>query len=236
MKRYGTQKGASASPHKEGRYTSEDIKFDASQYEFFGRNVVEHELEQGPKFDKSTDHQHFLSSGKLKGKYVGSQTCVDDLAISFTKLNKISEPTNARAIIERRISNSSMPRIFYRRKRGTVKWYNNEKGYGFITPDDGGGDVFVHYSSLKCDGCIHLCPGTHVEFESIFSASDSKMQAINVSAPYGRLLQDSRKLATCKIGIGPCFNCGQSGHVAKNCCLSSQQKMARQSNEWENRT
>ncbi|AIJ26801.1 MULTISPECIES: cold-shock protein [Amycolatopsis] len=49
--------------------------------------------------------------------------------------------------------------------QGTVKWFNSEKGFGFITPDDGGGDVFVHYSEIQGRGFRTLEENQRVEFE-----------------------------------------------------------------------
>ena len=49
---------------------------------------------------------------------------------------------------------------------GTVKWFNSEKGYGFITPDDGGKDLFVHFSSIEGDGYKSLNESQKVEYES----------------------------------------------------------------------
>ncbi len=47
---------------------------------------------------------------------------------------------------------------------GTVKWFNGEKGYGFITPDDGSKDVFVHFSGIEGEGYKSLNEGQKVEY------------------------------------------------------------------------
>jgi len=49
--------------------------------------------------------------------------------------------------------------------QGTVKWFNAEKGYGFITPADGGQDLFVHFSAIQSNGYRSLEEGQSVEFE-----------------------------------------------------------------------
>jgi len=48
---------------------------------------------------------------------------------------------------------------------GTVKWFSDEKGYGFVTPDDGSKDVFVHFSSIQGEGFRSLAEGAKVEYE-----------------------------------------------------------------------
>jgi len=48
---------------------------------------------------------------------------------------------------------------------GTVKWFNSSKGYGFIAPDDGSDDLFVHHSDVKTQGYASLNEGQKVEFE-----------------------------------------------------------------------
>jgi CspA family cold shock protein len=62
---------------------------------------------------------------------------------------------------------------------GKVKWFNESKGYGFIEPDEGGRDVFVHHSAIQGDGYKTLSEGQVVEFEII--QGEKGMQAANVS-------------------------------------------------------
>lgn len=49
---------------------------------------------------------------------------------------------------------------------GTVKWFNDEKGFGFITPDDSGKDLFVHHSSIQGDGFKSLTEGAKVSYDA----------------------------------------------------------------------
>ena len=62
---------------------------------------------------------------------------------------------------------------------GTVKWFNEAKGYGFITPEDGSKDLFVHFSNIQSDGFKTLTEGATVTFEA--SQGQKGPEATNVS-------------------------------------------------------
>jgi CspA family cold shock protein len=61
---------------------------------------------------------------------------------------------------------------------GTVKWFNDEKGYGFITPDDGDRDLFVHYTGIDGQGFKSLAENSKVEYEE--ESGDKGPKAVNV--------------------------------------------------------
>ncbi|MCI5704487.1 MAG: cold-shock protein [Oscillospiraceae bacterium] len=67
--------------------------------------------------------------------------------------------------------------------QGTVKWFNEEKGYGFISNDNGSGDVFVHFSAIQGNGFRTLAEGQKVTYDTEPDPKDSnKLRAINVVA------------------------------------------------------
>jgi cold shock protein len=66
---------------------------------------------------------------------------------------------------------------------GTVKWFNDAKGFGFIKPDDGSDDVFAHFSAIQMDGFRSLKEGQRVVFEVI--AGPKGKQASNIQSPPG---------------------------------------------------
>ena len=66
---------------------------------------------------------------------------------------------------------------------GTVKWFNDAKGYGFITPESGGKDLFVHHSGISGSGFKSLSEGARVEYEE--TQGEKGPQAINVTPVSG---------------------------------------------------
>jgi CspA family cold shock protein len=63
---------------------------------------------------------------------------------------------------------------------GSVKWFSNEKGFGFIQPDDGGSDLFVHHSGIAGDGYHSLEDGARVTYET--EAGPKGTKAVNVTS------------------------------------------------------
>ena len=69
--------------------------------------------------------------------------------------------------LRHRVSGLPQPRSALMRTTGTVKWFNDQKGFGFITPEDGGNDCFVHHSAIQAEGFKSLAEGARVEFEIV---------------------------------------------------------------------
>eukprot|EP00884_Botryococcus_braunii_P009325 jgi/Botrbrau1/18394/Bobra.0776s0001.4 len=75
---------------------------------------------------------------------------------------------------------------------GTVKWFNSTKGYGFITPDNGGEDLFVHQTSIMTEGFRSLGEGEAVEY-FVETGSDGRTKAVQVTGPGGSPPQGDQK-------------------------------------------
>lgn len=65
---------------------------------------------------------------------------------------------------------------------GTVKWFNESKGFGFISPSDGGRDVFVHFSAIQGDGFRTLVEGQNVDFEVEMSPKGPQATQVTVQS------------------------------------------------------
>lgn len=104
------------------------------------------------------------------------------------------------------------------RQSGKCKWFNVAKGFGFITPDDGTQDVFVHQSVIKMQGFRSLGEDEPVEFRS--RPSDKGVEATYVCGPDSADCKGSnrRPMSRKKFRRMRCYNCGDfGGHLAEKC-------------------
>jgi CspA family cold shock protein len=76
---------------------------------------------------------------------------------------------------------------------GTVKWFNNAKGYGFIVPENGGDDLFVHYSSIEMEGYRTLKAGQEVSYDE--QAGEKGSAAVRVRQMVGSASEGAEPLA-----------------------------------------
>lgn len=76
----------------------------------------------------------------------------------------------------------------FERMSGTVKWFNTQKGFGFIVPDDGENDIFVHQTSINTEGFRSLADGERVEYE-LMTDDNGKTKAHDVTGPNGEDVQ-----------------------------------------------
>ncbi|KAL4272109.1 hypothetical protein GQ457_13G007580 [Hibiscus cannabinus] len=132
------------------------------------------------------------------------------------------------------------------RLTGKVKWFSDQRGFGFITPDDGSEDLFVHQSSIRSDGFRSLADGEEVEFV-IDSSEGGRTKAVDVTGPNGNPVRGTTRSGRGggsggsggyggggggygysgrgrrggygggSGGGGECFKCGEMGHIARDC-------------------
>ncbi|BET01198.1 'Cold-shock' DNA-Hypothetical protein domain [Nesidiocoris tenuis] len=111
------------------------------------------------------------------------------------------------------------------KRRGRCKWFNVAKGWGFITPDDGGQDIFVHQSVIQMAGFRSLGDDEEVEFEC--KTSDKGLEATLVSGPEGSDCAGSHRRPQTRKRFRKirCYNCGEfANHIAAKCTLGPQPK------------
>eukprot|EP00580_Thalassiosira_gravida_P018666 CAMPEP_0201665884 /NCGR_PEP_ID=MMETSP0494-20130426/6889_1 /ASSEMBLY_ACC=CAM_ASM_000839 /TAXON_ID=420259 /ORGANISM="Thalassiosira gravida, Strain GMp14c1" /LENGTH=149 /DNA_ID=CAMNT_0048144921 /DNA_START=154 /DNA_END=599 /DNA_ORIENTATION=- len=83
--------------------------------------------------------------------------------------------------------------------KGIVKWFDPKKGFGFVTPDDGSPDVFVHHSAIHANGFRTLGDGESVEFEMV-TEPNGKSKAIHVTGPEGGYVQGAPRRMDAEMG------------------------------------
>jgi len=79
------------------------------------------------------------------------------------------------------------------KETGVCKWFNVQKGFGFITPSQGGDDLFVHQTAIHAQGFRSLEEGEHVEFDREMNPEKGKPKAVNVTGPSGDFVKGAQQ-------------------------------------------
>jgi cold shock protein len=94
---------------------------------------------------------------------------------------------------------------------GTVKWFNDAKGFGFIAPDEGGTDIFIHFSAIAMEGYKTLKQGAQVSFDLTEGPKGLHAQNIVVIAPPATQLPEAPRKRESRVRT-PQFNVGHHEH------------------------
>jgi len=119
----------------------------------------------------------FTQAAENATKWCCDVTYIDPCLLS-TRLQRIRSGTDRAMLLHP--ANSTKARGVHGMTNGTVKWFNTTKGYGFIAPDTGGKDIFVHISAVERSGLTGLRDDQKVKFD-IESGRDGRESAINLS-------------------------------------------------------
>jgi CspA family cold shock protein len=104
-----------------------------------------------------------MTSHDGQGKRTNRRNCGRGLSHAARGFPRKQQSVSAR----HRVSDLQQPGSATMRAKGTVKWFNDQKGFGFITPEDGSKDLFVHHSGIKAEGFKTLAEGASVEFDVV---------------------------------------------------------------------
>jgi cold shock protein len=106
---------------------------------------------------------------------------VQEIRLLFINSSRLRYSLPSPSLKLRALLNRANFRIFsqgFRMEAGTVKWFNDSKGFGFITPDKGGDDLFAHFSEIRSDGFKTLAENQKVSFET--KQDPQGLQAANI--------------------------------------------------------